>query len=41
MRFILGMKGMQFVSGVIKSAILCYEFWECSVGSTEPLGCQV
>ena len=41
LRFILGMKGMQFVSGMIKSAILCYEFWACSVGSTDPLGCQV
>ena len=40
MRFILGLKGTQFISGIIKTTILCFKFWKCAVTSLEPGGCE-
>ena len=39
MRFILGMKGSQFISGIIKMGLLLYKFWKCTVPSTAPDAC--
>ena len=40
MKFILGLKGTQFISGVIK-AILGFEgFWQCLTLELDPLACQ-
>ena len=41
MRFILGLKGSQFISGIIKTVILCFKFWNCSVITTELNGCEI
>jgi len=41
MRFILGLKGSQFISGIIKTIVLCFKFWRCTVTSGDPMGCEV
>ena len=40
MRFILGLKGTQFISGLFKFVKLAFAFWGCSVTSTDPAGCS-
>ena len=38
-RFILGLKGSQFISGIFKLLTVCIEFWSCSVTVPEINGC--
>ena len=40
MRFIIGLKGTQFISGVIKTVILAFKFWKCAVTSDAQNGCR-
>ncbi len=39
MKYILGLKGTQFLSGVFKLVQLCIGFWKCSVLSTREYTC--
>ena len=41
MRFILGLKGSQFISGLLKFVKLAFAFWGCSVTSQDPRGCSI
>ena len=40
MRFILGLKGTQFLSGIFKFIKLSVDFWKCTVTSTIEDGCM-
>jgi len=40
MKFILSLKGTQFLSGIIKLAVLCLSFWHCTVAIPDANGCR-
>lgn len=40
MKFILSLKGTQFLSGVLKLAFLCLSFWQCTVTILDRNGCR-
>ena len=41
MRFILGLKGTQFISGIFKLVTVCMGFWQCSVTVPQMNGCAL
>ena len=40
-KFILGLKGTQFLSGMLKLVTLCLSFWQCSVTIIDENGCRM
>jgi len=40
MRFILGLKGTQFISGLLKAILAYFGFWQCTVTSPDPAACR-
>ena len=40
-KFILGLKGTQFLSGIFKLVTLCLSFWQCSVTILDGDGCRM